>query len=197
MRRPNPGLPGASGRRAVRYPQVSSGIENQEFKIATSTARGLEKAAMNITRRDRVRGTAYAMRPPAGRTELTKAGRLLPPRLGQAPGLSGPGEGLPKGMFLQWVRWGVWPTLYSSAQLRGPAAQCARAVHGRFAPFEGVGNAGCPLHPRSRVHFVLVERTRVTTSTPESPGIPARNGFNGLCRALPGDRALLPPSSAD
>jgi hypothetical protein len=27
------------------------------------------------------------------------------------------------------------------------------------------------------VHFVLVERTRVTTSTPESPGIPARNGF--------------------
>jgi hypothetical protein len=62
---------------------------------------------------------------------------------------------------------------------------------------EGVGNAGCPLHPRSRVHFVLIERTRVTTSTPESPGIPARNGFNGLCRALPGDRALLPPSSAD
>src|SRR3981189_3601883 len=64
-------------------------------------------------------------------------------------------------------------------------------------PKEGVGNAGCPLHPRSRVHFVLVERTRVTTSTPESPGIPARNGFNGLCRALPGDRALLPPSSTD
>src|ERR1700676_125200 len=44
-------------------------------------------------------------------------------------------------------------------------------------PHEGVGNAGCPLHPRSRVHFVLVERTRATTSTPESPGIPARNGF--------------------
>jgi hypothetical protein len=39
-------------------------------------------------------------------------------------------------------------------------------------PREGVGNAGCPLHPRSRVHFVVVERTRVTTSTPESPGIP-------------------------
>ena len=66
-----------------------------------------------------------------------------------------------------------------------------------FRPLEGVGNAGCPLHPRSRVPFVVVERTRVTTSTPESPGIPARNGFNSLCRALPGDRALLPPSSAD
>jgi hypothetical protein len=62
---------------------------------------------------------------------------------------------------------------------------------------KGVGNAGCPLHPRSRVHLVVVKRTRVTTSTPESPGIPARNGFNGFLRALPGDRALLPPSSAD
>ena len=66
-----------------------------------------------------------------------------------------------------------------------------------FSPEEGVGNAGCPLHPRSRVRFVLVRSTRVTTSTPESPGIPARNGFNSLCRALPGDRALLPPSPAD
>ena len=61
-------------------------------------------------------------------------------------------------------------------------------------PKEGVGNAGCPLHPRSRVHLVVVERTRVTTSTPESPDVPARNGFNGFLRALPGDRALLPPS---
>jgi hypothetical protein len=64
-------------------------------------------------------------------------------------------------------------------------------------PKEGVGNAGCPLHPRPRVHLVLVERTRVTTSTPESPDVPARNGFNGFLRALPGDRALLPPSPAD
>src|SRR5260221_10422506 len=66
-----------------------------------------------------------------------------------------------------------------------------------FRPKEGVGNAGCPLHPRPRVHLVVVERTRVTTSTPESPGIPARNGFNSLCRALPGDRAVLPPSPTD
>jgi len=51
-------------------------------------------------------------------------------------------------------------------------------------PKEGVGNAGCPLHPRPRVHLVVVERTRVTTSTPESPDVPARNGFNGFLRAL-------------
>src|SRR6195256_83735 len=41
-----------------------------------------------------------------------------------------------------------------------------------FRPMEGVGNAGCPLHPRPRVHFVLVESTRVTTSTPEQPAFP-------------------------
>src|SRR5712672_1964670 len=64
----------------------------------------------------------------------------------------------------------------------------------KLPPKEGVGNAGCPLHPRPRVHLVVVERTRVTTSTPESPDVPARNGFNGFLRALPGDRALLPPS---
>src|SRR5882672_7190449 len=66
-----------------------------------------------------------------------------------------------------------------------------------LSPKEGVGNAGCPLHPRPRVHLVVVERTRVTTSTPESPDVPARNGFNGFLRALPGDRALLPPSPTD
>src|SRR3981081_4867986 len=41
-----------------------------------------------------------------------------------------------------------------------------------FRPLEGVGNAGGPLHPRPRVHFALVESTRVTTSTPEHPAFP-------------------------
>src|SRR5258705_7816490 len=31
----------------------------------------------------------------------------------------------------------------------------------------------------------------VTTGSPGSPGIPARNGFNGLYRALPGERIRL------
>jgi hypothetical protein len=35
-----------------------------------------------------------------------------------------------------------------------------------------------------------------TTGSPEIPGLPCANGFNGLLRALPGDRAFLPPSSA-
>ena len=43
-----------------------------------------------------------------------------------------------------------------------------------FHPSEGVGNAGCPMHPqpvRKKVHTV------VTTVAPESPGIPAREWF--------------------
>jgi hypothetical protein len=76
-----------------------------------------------------------------------------------------------------------------------------------FAPFEGVGNAGCPLHPRSRVHVVVVEGTRVTTSTPESPGIPARNGFTAyfalspvtglVCHRRSTDMVLSKPGWAD
>src|SRR5450432_2285682 len=65
------------------------------------------------------------------------------------------------------------------------AARCARGLHLSLAPNKGVGNAGCPLHPRSRVHVVLVRSTRVTTSTPESPGIPARNGFNSYLELSP------------
>jgi hypothetical protein len=61
----------------------------------------------------------------------------------------------------------------------------------------GRGERRMPVAPAASCALVVVESTRVTTSTPESPGVPARNGFNGLCRALPGDRALLPPSPAD
>src|SRR5260370_37035334 len=61
----------------------------------------------------------------------------------------------------------------------------------------GSGECRMPAAPAVSCALVVVESTRVTTSTPESPGIPARNGFNGLLRALPGDRALLPPSLAD
>src|SRR6267142_2702176 len=76
------------------------------------------------------------------------------------------------------------------------AAQCARGVDESSAQ-RGRGERRVPNAPAASCALVVIERTRVTTSTPESPGIPARNGFNGFLRALPGDRALLPPSSAD
>ena len=61
-------------------------------------------------------------------------------------------------------------------------------------PHRGRGERRMPVAPAASCALVVIERTRVTTSTPESPGVPARNGFNGFLRALPGDRALLPPS---
>ena len=60
---------------------------------------------------------------------------------------------------------------------------------------EGAGNAGCALHPQSRVQKVKSTRGshhRFTGAVRHSP----RNGFNGFLRDLPGDRALLSPSSA-
>ncbi len=60
---------------------------------------------------------------------------------------------------------------------------------------EGVGNAGRPMHPQPRVRNKTKHTSIVTTGPPGSPGIPARNGFNGFLRALPGDRACLSPSS--
>jgi hypothetical protein len=64
-------------------------------------------------------------------------------------------------------------------------------------PKEGAGNAGCPLHPQPRVQIGSEHTSVVATGSPDSPGIPARNGFNGLFRALPGDEFFLSPSSAD
>src|ERR1700682_1831820 len=48
----------------------------------------------------------------------------------------------------------------------------------------GRGERRMPVAPAASCALVVVESTRVTTSTPESPGIPARNGFNGFLRAL-------------
>jgi hypothetical protein len=81
-------------------------------------------------------------------------------------------------------------------RLRDLAARCARGVDGSSAQ-RGRGERRMPNAPAASCALVVVERTRVTTSTPESPDVPARNGFNGFLRALPGDRALLPPSPTD
>jgi hypothetical protein len=49
---------------------------------------------------------------------------------------------------------------------------------------------------RSRALCVVITRVSHHGYT-GSPGIPARNGFNGFLRALPGDRAFLSPSPAN
>src|ERR1700686_4907411 len=50
------------------------------------------------------------------------------------------------------------------------------------------------MRPIAACAIIVVERTRVSQVTPEITQHSPRNGFNGFLRALPGDRALLPPS---
>jgi hypothetical protein len=58
---------------------------------------------------------------------------------------------------------------------------------------EGAGKTGCALHPRSRVQNGQQKRTRAYRFSGGNPAFPAQ-WFYGLYRALPGDRAFLPPS---
>jgi hypothetical protein len=71
----------------------------------------------------------------------------------------------------------------------------ARVLPGTSHPqrSEGAGNAGRPMRPQPRMQNKIAYEcshhghTGITRHSP-------RNGFNGLYRALPGDRAFLPPS---
>src|SRR3954470_10696287 len=51
---------------------------------------------------------------------------------------------------------------------------------------EGAGNAGCALHPRSRVQNCASRRTRAYRFSGNTPASPAQ-WLYGLWRALPGD----------
>src|SRR3984893_13040185 len=61
---------------------------------------------------------------------------------------------------------------------------------------EGAGNAGCALHPRSRVQSCAKKRTRAYRFSGNTPASPAQ-WLYGLCHALLGDEFVLSPSSAD
>jgi hypothetical protein len=64
-----------------------------------------------------------------------------------------------------------------------------------YPPIGGRGEAGRPMRPIAACAIIVVERTRVSQVTPESPGTPRAMVYS-LYRALPGDRAFLPPSPA-
>src|SRR6266568_9551847 len=61
---------------------------------------------------------------------------------------------------------------------------------------EGAGNAGRPMRPIAACAMSVVERTRVSQVTPESPGIPHAMVY-GFLRALPGDRLFCHRHLAD
>jgi hypothetical protein len=81
--------------------------------------------------------------------------------------------------------------------LRILAAQFARGLPKNSCPLNR-GRRECRAPDAPAAACAMVERkkgTRVSQVTPETPGIP-RAMVYGLLRALPGDRAFLPPSSA-
>src|SRR5260370_37315571 len=59
---------------------------------------------------------------------------------------------------------------------------------------EGAGKAGCALHPRSRVQKMHKKTHTSIQVQRRQSGFPCAVVY-GLLRALPGDRAFLPPSS--
>src|ERR1700716_4252678 len=80
--------------------------------------------------------------------------------------------------------------------LRIPAADSARVVHETPARNRAWGMPGAQC-TRSLAWKNNNHTSVVTTGPPRSPGIPARNGFTGFLRALPGDRAFLSPSPCE
>src|SRR5216683_6713519 len=76
-------------------------------------------------------------------------------------------------------------------QDRIPAALIARVVQ-ELPPNRGRGECRVRAAPAaSRANGEVKHTSVVTEGSPGSPGIPARNGFNGLFRALPGERIRL------
>jgi hypothetical protein len=61
---------------------------------------------------------------------------------------------------------------------------------------EGAGNAGCTLHPRSRVQMGK-EDAHEHTGSAEAIRHSLRNGFTAYFELSPENRACLPPSPSD
>jgi hypothetical protein len=96
--------------------------------------------------------------------------------------------------------------LYFRIQLSNSERVCVRIVAARIAPellrrlppskARGRREAGCTLHPRSRVpNCAKKAHTSIQVQRRHS-GFPCAVGY-GLFRALPGERAFLPPSLAE
>ena len=80
-----------------------------------------------------------------------------------------------------------------SRSRRAMRPSCERISAQKKQRARGMPGARCT---RSLVCSVLVAHECSHHGRTGTPGIPARNGFNGLFRALLGDRAFLSPSSA-
>ena len=77
--------------------------------------------------------------------------------------------------------------------LRIPAAQYARSC-ARISRPENKGRGECRVPGAPAAPCATKTHRGRSHRYTGTPGIPARNGFNGFLRALPGDRARLSPS---
>src|SRR4030088_1882089 len=73
---------------------------------------------------------------------------------------------------------------------RSRGTVCPRFAKHSPSKKEGAGNAGCALHPRSRVQNARVMRTRAYRFSGNTPASPAQ-WLYGLWRALPGDEFVF------
>jgi hypothetical protein len=102
-----------------------------------------------------------------------------------------------------WLLWNTGSPAFAGDDSQGGCARAPSHSRGAMRPRfagkfltlekEGAGKAGCALHPRSRVQKCM-QNAHEHTGSAEAFRPSPRNGFNGFLRALPGDRALLPPS---
>src|SRR5438552_14674772 len=83
-------------------------------------------------------------------------------------------------------------------QLHDLAARFRPSFASSFAPLrtEGAGNAGCALHPRSRVPKCVKKAHTSIQGSGNTPTSPAQ-WLYGLYRALPGEEFVLSPSSRE
>ena len=81
-------------------------------------------------------------------------------------------------------------------KFRALAARCARVVYASFPRKQRAQGMPGARRARSLACEIKKHTSIVTTVTPVSPGIPCAMVY-GLFRALPGDRAFLPPSLAE
>src|SRR5947207_14082312 len=100
------------------------------------------------------------------------------------------------GTVLEWSRISLRSSgLRLQIRLRDLAARCARAVKAIISPSikraQGRPGPRCTRGLVCNVHKKV--RTRAYRSSGEHPAFPAQ-WLDGLCRALPGDEFLLPPS---
>jgi hypothetical protein len=79
-------------------------------------------------------------------------------------------------------------------QLRLLAARCVRVVRRYTLEKRGRRESQVPAAPAASRAKVEKHTSLVTTGSDGFNRLSPRDGFNSLLRALPGDRALLPPS---